>query len=96
MKLLSPLTGGFFRKYQRRGIEYFENPGRGIDGRELAQYETAIRKAVDRESRPEIEGGEPFGLMDECFDGSLSIQEKVEHGRISVENIGAFYMPVPC
>lgn len=62
MKLLSPLTGGFFRKYQRRGREYFENPGRGIDGRELAQYETAIRKAVDR--------------------------EKVEHGRISVENIG--------
>ena len=47
-------------------------------------------------NRPEIEGGEPFGLMDECFDGSLSIQEKVEHGRISVENIGAFYMPVPC
>ena len=88
MKLLSPLTGGFFKKYQRRGREYFENPGRGIDGRELAQYETAIRKAVDRENRPEIEGGNPFDLMDGCFDGSPSIQEKVEHGRISVENIG--------
>ena len=60
----------------------------GEDGRELAQYETAIRKAADRENRPEIEGGDPFGLMDEYFDGSLSIQEKVEHGRISVENIG--------
>ena len=88
MKLLSPLTGGFFRKYQRRGREYFENPGRRIDGRELAQYETAIRKAVDRENRPEIEGRNPFDLMDECFDGSPSIREKVEHGRISVENIG--------
>ena len=88
MKLLSPLTGGFFRSYKRRGKEYFENPGRGIDGRELAQYETAIRKAVDRENRPEIEGGNPFDLMDGCFDGSPSIQEKVEHGRISVENIG--------
>ena len=88
MKLLSPLTGGFFRSYKRRGKEYFENPGRGIDGRELAQYETAIRKAVDRENRPEIEGGNPFDLMDGCFDGSPSIREKVEHGRISVENIG--------
>ncbi len=88
MKLLSPLTGGFFRKYQRRGREYFENPGRRIDGRELAQYESAIRKAVDRENRPEVEGGNPFDLMDGCFDGSPSIQEKVEHGRISVENIG--------
>lgn len=88
MKLLSPLTGGFFRKYQRRGKEYFENPGRRIDGKELAQYETAIRKAADRENRPEIEGGNPFDLMDECFDGSPSIREKVEHGRISVENIG--------
>ena len=88
MKLLSPLTGGFFRKYQRRGREYFENPGRGIDGRELAQYESAIRKAVDRENRPEVEGGNPFDLMDGCFDGSPSIREKVEHGRISVENIG--------
>ena len=88
MKLLSPLAGGFFRKYQRRGREYFENPGKGIDGRELAQYETAIRKAVNRENRPEVEGGNPFDLMDGCFDGSPSIQEKVEHGRISVENIG--------
>lgn len=88
MKLLSPLTGGFFRSYKRRGKEYFENPGRGIDDRELAQYETAIRKAVDRENRPEIEGGNPFDLMDGCFDGSPSIREKVEHGRISVENIG--------
>lgn len=88
MKLLSPLTGGFFRKCMRRGKEDYENTGRGIDGRELAQYETAIRKAVDRENRPEIEGGNPFDLMDGCFDGSPSIREKVEHGRISVENIG--------
>lgn len=88
MKLLSPLTGGFFRKCKRRGKEDFENPGRGIDGRELAQYETAIRKAVDRENHPAVEGGTPFDLMDGCFDGSPSIQRKVEHGRISVENIG--------
>ena len=43
---------------------------------------------MDRENRPEIEGGNPFDLMDGCFDGSPSIREKVEHGRISVENIG--------
>lgn len=88
MKLLSPLTGGFFRKCKRRGKEDYENTGRGIDGRELAQYEMAIRKAVDRENHLGMEDGKSFDLMEECFDGSPSIQRKVEHGRISVENTG--------
>ena len=63
MKLLSPLTGGFFRKCMRRGKEDYENTGRGIDGRELAQYETAIRKAVDRENHLGMEDGKSFDLM---------------------------------
>ena len=87
MKLLSPLAGVFFRKCRHGKKGDVEKPGREMDGRELVDYEEAIRKAVDKVNRPEIEGGNPFDLMDECFDGSPSIQEKVEHGVISVENM---------
>ncbi|MFG6364066.1 hypothetical protein [Schaedlerella sp.] len=92
MKLLSPLAGVFFRKcrHGKKGDE--EEPGREMDDRELADHEEAIRKAVDKVNSPEIEGGNPFDLMEECFDGSPSIQEKVEHGVISVENVeGVLY-----
>ena len=88
MKFLSPLTGGFFQKYLRGKKEYIEEPGRMIDGRELAQYEEDIRRVVDRENHLGMEDGNTFDLMDECFDGSPSILEKAEHGTISVENIG--------
>lgn len=92
MKLLSPLAGVFFRKCRQGKKGDVEEPGREMDGRELADYEETIRKAVDNVNRPEIEGGKPFDLMDECFDGSPSIQEKVEHGMISVENVeGVLY-----
>lgn len=97
MKLLSPLAGVFFRKCRQGKKRNVEEPGREMDGREmdgreLAAYEETIRKAVDNVNRPEIEGGNPFDLMDECFDGSPSIQEKVEHGVISVENVeGVLY-----
>ena len=88
MKLLGPLTGGFFLKDSRGQKRDFDGSGKLLDGRELSQYEDAIQKAVDKENRPEFEGGNPFDFMDDGFDGSPSIQEKVEHGRISVENIG--------
>lgn len=92
MKLLSPLAGVFFRKCKHGKKGDVEEPGREMDGRELAHYEEAVRKAVDKVNRPEIEGGNPFDLMEECFDGSPSIQEKVEHGVISIENMeGVLY-----
>jgi len=92
MKLLSPLAGVFFRKCRHGKKGDVEEPGREIDVRELADYEEAIRKAVDKVNSPEIEGGNPFDLMEECFDGSPSIQEKVEHGVITVENVeGVLY-----
>lgn len=87
MKLLSSLTGGFFLKDSRGQKRDFDGSGKLLDGRELAQYEDAIQKAVDKENRPEFEGGNPFDFMDECFDGSPSIHEKVEHALVSVENI---------
>lgn len=87
MKLLSPLAGVFFRKCRHGKKGDLEEPGREMDGRELADYVEAIRKAVDKVNSPEIEDGNPFDLMEECFDGSPSIQEKVEHGVISVENV---------
>lgn len=87
MKLLSPLAGVFFHKCRHGKKGDVEEPGREMDDRELADHEEAIRKAVDKVNRPEIEGGNPFDLMDECFDGSPSIQKKVEHGVISIENV---------
>ncbi len=88
MKFLSPLTGVFFQKHRRGKKEVIKVQGREMDCRELARYEEVIRKTADRVNRPEMEGGNPFDIMDECFDGSLSILEKAEHGTISVENIG--------
>lgn len=87
MKLLSPLTGGFFLKDSRGRKRDFDGSGKLLDGRELAQYEDAIQKAVDRENRPEFEGENICDFMDEGFDGSPSIQEKVEHALVSVENV---------
>lgn len=88
MKFLSPLTGVFFQKHRRGKKEVIKVQGREMDCRELARYEEVIRKTADRVNRPEMEGGNPFDIMDECFDGSPSILEKAEHGTISVENIG--------
>lgn len=88
MKFLSPLTGVFFQKHRRGKKEVIKVQGREMDCRELARYEEVIRETADRVNRPEMEGGNPFDIMDECFDGSSSILEKAEHGTISVENIG--------
>ena len=87
MKLLGPLTGGFFLKDSRGQKRDFDGSGKLLGGRELSQYEDAIQKAVDKENRPEFEGGNPFDFMDDGFDGSPSIQEKVEHAVVSVENV---------
>lgn len=92
MKILSPLTAGFFQKDSCGQKMEDYGDWKLLDGRELVKYEDAIRKVVDKENHPEIEDGKVCDLMDECFDGSSSIQEKVEHAIISVENVeGVLY-----
>ena len=87
MKLLTPLAGEFFQDEKEWGYEEdYDDGGEPLDGGELAQYEDAIQKAVDRENAFGEEEGSYCNLMD-YFHGSPSIKEKVGKAVVSVENI---------
>lgn len=87
MKIFTHLSGDLYPRQRGGEKSYPEGDGRTLDGRELVRYEEAIRKAVNRENRPEFEGGAPCNLMDGAFWGSQSIKEKAEHAVVSVENM---------
>lgn len=92
VKILTSIAGGFFPISSCGRKQDYSGAADLLDGRDLIQYEEVIRNTVDKENRPEFEGGSTCDLMDGCFDGSRSIQEKVEHAVVSVENIqGVLY-----
>lgn len=85
MKLLTPLTADLFPEEDPEWGDDPYNSGETLDGRELAQYEDVIQKAVDMENDLEEEGA-ACNLMD-YFDGIPSIKEKVGEALVSVENV---------
>lgn len=91
MKLFSPLSGIHFLKDSQGRRHYVGDREGDLDGEDLARYEEAIKKQVDRENQPEIPGGDPFDPMEDEF-LSLPLREKTVRAWISVEKIkGVLY-----
>ncbi len=91
MKLLSPLTGAFYLKDSRGKIRY-DDSAKDLDGKELAQYEDAIRRAMDKMNGPDSMGDTSGDFMEDRFWGSASVWEKVRHALVSIENVeGTLY-----
>lgn len=86
MKLISPLTGLHFLKDIHGWKQYTGGDEGSLDGRELAAYEDAIQKQVDKENQPEMEGADPFDPMED-YSGSRSIRDKTVCARFTVENM---------
>ncbi len=86
MKLLSPLSGIHFLKDSQGWRHYVGDREGDLNGKDLARYEEAIKKQVDRENQPEIPGGDPFDPMEDEF-LSLPLREKTVRAGISVEKI---------
>lgn len=86
MKILSPLSGVHFLKDSQGRRHYMGDREGNLNGKDLAKYEEAIKKQVDRENQPEIPGGDPFDPMEDEF-LSQPLREKTVRAGISVEKI---------